>query len=367
MGDSGAGFTVGTPQAQCDALPGQMKGKRLTGTTWLIIDSSNPINCCESAADPGDPADSHKGFSFKPPFVDTCATQSQLKGIRFEGADWKTFEDSQDGCCAFSQQHGRSPWSYNLTSKMCTIFYEVRDRHEDPSSVSAKFEDIGPGECRIFSEITGTVDDPKWTSLITKGHLYPSWPASSPWVTSVGATRFVDQKVGQPEMATDQFGSGGGFSDMFDSFDEQKASISKYFSVAPQLPPDGSFVKTGRATPDVSGLGEGYQVIINNQTMSVGGTSASAPMFAGLVSLLNEARIAKGQPPMGYLNPWIYKNAAAFTDITRGDNFQSRGSFIEPYGFNCTVGWDPATGVGTPIFDKMLAAALATTDEIVTV
>merc|ERR1719409_1072333 len=125
------------------------------------------------------------------------------------------------------------------------------------------------------------------------------------------------------------------------------------------------FPRGGRATPDVSGLGEGYQVIIHGRPESVGGTSASAPMFAGLVSLLNEARIAKGQPAMGHLNPWIYKNAAAFTDITRGHNFWGRGPFIEPYGFNCTVGWDPATGVGTPLFDKMLTAALASSAVVV--
>ena len=45
-----------------------------------------------------------------------------------------------------------------------------------------------------------------------KNILYPSWPASSAWVTAVGATRFIDQKPDQDEMATDQFGSGGGFS-----------------------------------------------------------------------------------------------------------------------------------------------------------
>merc|ERR1719174_1315390 len=160
-------------------------------------------------------------------------------------------------------------------------------------------------------------------------------------------------------MATDQFGSGGGFSAMFEAFTEQKAAVAQYFKVAPQLPPAGTFPLGGRATPDVAGLGEDYQVMISGSPQSVGGTSASAPMFAGLVSLLNEARIAKGQPAMGYLNPWIYKNADAFTDITRGDNFHGRGPMIEPYGFNCTVGWDPSSGVGTPLFDKMLAAATA--------
>jgi len=113
----------------------------------------------------------------------------------------------------------------------------------------------------------------------------------------------------------------------------------------------------GRGTPDVSGLGEGYQVIIRGRVDPVGGTSASAPMFAGLVSLLNEARLAKNQSAMGYLNPWLYKNADAFTDITRGHNFYGRGPFLEPYGFNCTAGWDPVSGLGTPRFDKMLTAA----------
>lgn len=82
-------------------------------------------------------------------------------------------------------------------------------------------------------------------------------------------------------------------------------------------------------------------------------------MFAGLVSLMNEARLAKKMPPMGYLNPWLYKNPQVFTDITLGDNAFGRGPFRTPYGFNCTQGWDPVTGLGTPRFDKMLAAATA--------
>ena len=52
----------------------------------------------------------------------------------------------------------------------------------------------------------------------------------------------------------------------------------------------------------------------------VGGTSASAPAFAGMVSLLNEARLNKGGKPLGFLNPFLYQNAAAFTDVTEGTN-----------------------------------------------
>merc|ERR1712166_559644 len=100
--------------------------------------------------------------------------------------------------------------------------------------------------------------------------LYPSWPASSPWVTAGGSTRFIKQSVTQPEMATDQFGSGGGFSSDFKQFKEQASAVAQYLKVAKDLPPakaypTGSFPRSGRATPDVSALGEGYQVIAGGQ------------------------------------------------------------------------------------------------------
>ena len=63
---------------------------------------------------------------------------------------------------------------------------------------------------------------------------------------------------------------------------------------------------------------------------------------------------------MGFLNPFIYsaKGAATFTDITVGSNPNTEQAYPD-YGFNCTKGWDPVTGMGTPIFDQMLAAAMS--------
>ena len=92
---------------------------------------------------------------------------------------------------------------------------------------------------------------------------------------------------------------------------------------------------------------------------SVGGTSASSPAFAGYVSLLNEARIKAGKPVLGFLNPFLYAHPDAFTDVTKGTNAIGRGTGPVPYGFEAAVGWDPATGLGTPLFDKLLQAALA--------
>merc|ERR1712019_319812 len=152
---------------------------------------------------------------------------------------------------------------------------------------------------------------------------------------------------------------------MFDAFDAQKSAVQQYLQSASKLPPKGSYPAGGRATPDVSALGEGFQVLTSGRVEAVGGTSASAPTFASLVSLLNEARVKAGKPAMGYLNPWLYKNTDMFTDVTLGDNAYGRGPFRTPYGFNATKGWDPVTGLGTPIFSKMLKVALGDGDTIV--
>lgn len=77
---------------------------------------------------------------------------------------------------------------------------------------------------------------------------------------------------------------------------------------------------------------------------SMDGTSASTPAFASIISLLNEARDQAGKPPLGFLNPFLYANAAAFTDIVAGNNKHGRGGTSYPYGWECTQGWDPVTG-----------------------
>ena len=227
-----------------------------------------------------------------------------------------------------------------------------------------------PGTCKQYSAVaaTGAV-----TGAFSSGsainpakfQLWPSWPASSPWVTAVGATRFIGQRQGGGEMASDQFGSGGGFSALFNqtnTYAWQAKAVAAYVAqgnALPRFPPAGSFPPLGRATPDVSALGEGYQVYEGGAVQSVGGTSASSPMFAALVSLLNEARLKAGKPRMGFLNPFLYANPGAFNDIVNGTNAHPRGQGTVPYGFACAPGWDAATGLGTPKFDKLLAAALA--------
>jgi len=232
------------------------------------------------------------------------------------------------------------------------------------------------GECQVMKTITGT--NHKMGDFCGKAAkmphpakvmLWPSWPASSPYVTAVGATRFINDVVGGPEAAVsdeDHFGSGGGFSPWaFCPAPEytKKATAHYLTTVAPSTLPDPSKVdipKDGRATPDVSALGTGYAVVNNGKALpgGVGGTSASAPVFAAVIALLNEARVQAGKPVMGLVNPFVYANENVFTDVTVGSDKVGRGGGTLEYGYNCSAGWDPVTGMGTPKFPELLKAAM---------
>lgn len=80
----------------------------------------------------------------------------------------------------------------------------------------------------------------------------------------------------------------------------------------------------------------------------VGGTSAACPVVAGMIGLINDARHAAGRPTLGFLNPFLYANPECFQDITGGKNL-----------YGATKGWDPASGLGTPIFACLLKAAMS--------
>jgi subtilase family serine protease len=365
-GDSGSGYTPN--QNQC--FKHEMD-KELTGTSKKSITSNGEMECCQQAT-------GSAGWSFVPgggpPPPPRCFAQP---GLGFSGEiDSNTTASDAQACCDLAAK--KPPMSIRGTTfvpssdengdGLCTLYKTITGikRNQPKGTTSGFIQPPAPqaGQCTILSSVTGskpTKGAASGTVPKAKVVLWPSWPASSGWITAVGATRFVGQKVGNEQMATDQFGSGGGFSRMFNISTDatwQAAAVAAYLKAAPQLPPADSFPAGGRGTPDVSALGEGYEVLQNGRTEPVGGTSASTPAFSGMIGLINDARIQAGKKQMGFLNPWIYKNTDAFTDITKGNNAIGRGQFTLPYGFNCTQGWDPITGVGTPVFSKLLKAAM---------
>jgi len=242
-------------------------------------------------------------------------------------------------CCSYAVMRKATAWTMRPYDLQCLVFNgTIQTVHEQGSQ---------SGGAALFPN---------------SQTLWPSWPASSPWVTAVGSTQFAGLMEGQEQVATKAFGSGGGFSNMFPMFEDQTPAINRYMQIAPQLPPQGAFAQGGRGTPDLSVLGDHYVTIINGDLSPAGGTSASAPVFAAMVSLINDARLQHGKPPMGYLNPWLYSHLDMFTDVTHGHNAIDRRGSPAQYGFNCTAGWDPVTGLGVPVFSRMLESAMHMAD-----
>jgi len=178
----------------------------------------------------------------------------------------------------------------------------------------------------------------------------PNWPASSPFVTSVGGTT-----LGWIEdIETAASLSGGGFSDYFSMPAYQTEAVSGYMKDAKDTLPDTTYYNiTGRAYPDVSALATGFVIVVNRLPFpGVAGTSCSTPTFAGVVALLNDLRLQQGKHQLGFLNPFLYKLAVdhpdAFFDVIEGTN---PGCGTD--GFTAIKGWDPVTGLGSPIYETM--------------
>ena len=84
------------------------------------------------------------------------------------------------------------------------------------------------------------------------------------------------------------------------------------------------------------------------------GTSLSTPIWASLITMINDERTAKGKGPVGFINPTLYKNTQIFNDITSG-----YAPGCGTHGFAATPGWDPTTGLGTPKYPELLKVFLA--------
>jgi kumamolisin len=160
------------------------------------------------------------------------------------------------------------------------------------------------------------------------------FPASSPHVLGCGGTELVaangaiQQEVVWNDQPQGGGASGGGVSSVF-----PLPSWQTNAKVPPSPTSSG-----GRGVPDVAGDASpetGYNVFFDGQAAVVGGTSAVAPLWAGLIALLNQQRGSN----IGFANPALYQNAEnGFNDITQGNN----GSY------SAGPGWDACTGLGSP-------------------
>lgn len=201
------------------------------------------------------------------------------------------------------------------------------------------------GDFGVGANDTCFSNDGKNTSM-----FLPAFPASCPYITTVGGTRAYPEVVAYDPR--NGYSAGAGFSNYFSQPDYQKQSgvVEKYItSLNGEF--DGLYNKSGRAYPDVSAQSYRYLVVVGGQIVSLDGTSASSPTVASIFALVNDALMAAGKSPLGFLNPMLYTGLGeqAFTDVVNGSSIGCNTA-----GFPAGQGWDVASGFGTPQFPTIL-------------
>jgi hypothetical protein len=181
-----------------------------------------------------------------------------------------------------------------------------------------------------------------------------AWPADSPYVTSVGGTRLVvnhrNQRVNEVvwnDLAWITPANGGGAGGGGVAVGYARPPYQRYIHISGNR----------RATPDLAVHGSmlpGYPIIANGQWLLDGGTSAAAPLAAAAFSAISARLQADGQPPLGPVNGLVYwlerHHPRALYDVISGNNRYER----RVPGHSAHRGYDLATGVGVPRFERIL-------------
>ncbi|TFY71581.1 hypothetical protein EVG20_g1415 [Dentipellis fragilis] len=174
-------------------------------------------------------------------------------------------------------------------------------------------------------------------------HVFnPEFPATCPYVTTIGGTTDI------PETAWNI--SGGGFSMFFPIPSYQTADVATYQKTIPSSY-TGLYNTTGRGFPDISAMASVSNFYWSGNLTVPEFMSGGIIITSSLIALLNDELASAGKAPLGFLNPLIYANKDAFTDVTSGSNPSCNTN-----GFSATTGWDAITGLGSPVYSKLRTA-----------
>ncbi|KAF3089308.1 hypothetical protein TWF569_003174 [Orbilia oligospora] len=259
-----------------------------------------------------------------------------------------------DPTLVLSVSYGGNEADYTAryATRQCNEFLKLGLMGVSVLFASGDFGVAGYGSaCR--DPVTGAYNDGK------SGRFTPDYPATCPYLTSVGGTYIPRGKtVWDAELAWNTYlpwsginaSSGGGFSEIFPVPAYQQAAVSSYLAsnTFPYNASQWNQTFSGRGFPDVAANAWNYTVGIENVLDLIGGTSASTPTFASIVALVNQDRLYRKKSPVGFLNPALYAHPEILNDIKVGNN-----PGCGTNGFKATTGWDPVTGLGTPHFQKM--------------
>ncbi|KAI0199767.1 tripeptidyl-peptidase 1 precursor [Astrocystis sublimbata] len=282
-----------------------------------------------------------------PPFVPSEGTTDNSNEPYLDWVNWLLKQKSipQVISTSYADDEQTVPPSY--ARRVCQQFAQVGARGTSLLFASGDSGVGAYGTCH-------TNDDKKTDTFL------PEFPPSCPYVTAVGATKDFQPEVvanrpaftGPDGVKHGNYTSGGGFSKIFTTPSYQKKEVTKYVK-ALKGEYDGWYNKTGRAYPDIAAQGLYFAYFWNGTEGTISGTSASTPLMSGILSLVNDALLASGKRPLGFLNPWLYKKGfKGLNDITQGS---AVGCGVA--GFPAVKGWDPVTGLGTPDFPKLVKIA----------
>jgi kumamolisin len=236
---------------------------------------------------------------------------------------------------------------HDQLNKPCVLSINWGNAEANWSAQSIEnFHQLAQEAALLGITITAASGDNGSSNGLSDGTNHVDFPASCPHVLAAGGTRLtVMNGVIENETVWNdgaQGGAtGGGYSTVFGRPSWQAAVVSQ----------------SGRGVPDVAGNADpetGYNILVDGQQVVIGGTSAAASMWAGLIVLLNQ----KLNRRLGFINPSLYNidQSSGFREITLGNN----GAY------SATYGWNPCSGQGSPMGARLLQAlqgvAVAQTD-----
>ena len=202
---------------------------------------------------------------------------------------------------------------------------------QDLAAMATAFRDAA----RLNVTVLAAAGDNLATDGVADGRAHTDFPASSPYVLGCGGT-VIDTVANniQSERVWNNgdSGTGGGKSDKFD--------LPPYQAEA-NIPKSVNDNRVGRGVPDIAANADpnsGYKVVVGGVGAPIGGTSAVAPLWAGLFALINESC----GKPVGLAHPLLYGNSVAFRQITAGNNKDGQ------IGYVAGPGWNACTGLGAP-------------------
>ena len=231
-------------------------------------------------------------------------------------------------------------YNESLPASVIAISYGAPEETWTGQAISA-IEDLLKDAAALKITVCCASGDLGSSDGVPDGEFHVDFPASSPHVLSCGGTTLTPNPENQAQPTEKVWsepetivGSGGGKSKIFAMPDWQE---NRQDPALKNL--------DGRGVPDVAGFADsrnGYTILVSEQMVRLGGTSAAAPLWAGLIARISE-NLGK---PVGYLNPLLYRDISdkAFLDIKEGNNG----------GWSAQPGWDACTGRGRPCGGELL-------------